>query len=141
MNPRRISCLYRVATFVGAIVLALAIRPTAFAGTPPSAPIKIEASRPPATMNPGDAVDTSITVTALADLPRLEITIYAVDGITLLSDAIHVVYDRANRNDAKQFTVRVRLDEKQGSLAVLAEALTAGGEKAGSGITVTYGLR
>jgi len=141
MTQRRSNSPHRVATLVGAIALALTLPPVASSGTPPSAPLKIAASRPPAAMNPGDVVETPITVTALADMPRLAITIYALDGITLLSGPVDTVYDNVKKDDAKTFTARVRLDARQGSLAVMAEVVTAAGEKAGSGITVTYGLR
>ena len=108
------------------------------AGTPPSAPVQITFSTPPSNMQPGDVVDTTITITATADLSQLHVAVYAVEGITLLSGEVDDTSTDVAAKTSKQFTARVRLDAATGTLAVAAETELASGASAARVTEVVY---
>ena len=97
----------------------------------PGGPVEITTSRPPAGMRTGDIAEITIRVRTMADLQRLEITVYVVEGLQLLSDPTPTVYENVKAEEVKNFTARVRLtDPKEGLLAIMAESVGLGGTRA-----------
>ena len=124
MHTRRFtSPTPRVAALVILVSLAAVATLTA---TPDRAPIALELVPPRPDMKRGDVADTVIAFRALADLQRLEVSVYVAHGVEILSAPTGAVFSDVKTGDAPQLNVRVRLTaEEFGSLAVSYRTQTA----------------
>jgi hypothetical protein len=120
------------------IVIGVLAVPIALRGAPSSAPISVEYSAPPP-MKTGDETNTVLGFHALADLQRLEVTVYSAGGVAVVSQPTQAVFTDVKKGDAPQLTVRVRLTgAKWGALAVLYKTVTPT-QTASNVITIDYG--
>jgi len=120
-------------------ILALVVSNVAVSAKP-EPPLRIE-SAVPAGMKTGDEVTTTITVRALANLDRVDVTIAPDEGIELLSETKQVVFTGMREGEGRGIEVTVRLTGKQfGSLSFL-YTIQQGSTKQSGATTVVFGGR
>jgi hypothetical protein len=105
---------------------------------PERAPIRVESSVP-ANVKTGDEVTTTITLRALADVDRVEVSIAPFKGLVLLSDTKDAVFTGMKAGEGRPITVTIRLtDPMFGSLAVTYKTRQGTRDDAGAA-TILFG--
>src|SRR6476619_3463289 len=106
-------------------------------GKPPSAPVTVEVEVPP-NIKQGDEVTSVLTLRALADIDRLDVSVAPFMGLEVVSRPTAATFERLAKGEGRTFTVTIRLtDAKAGSLAVLYRTVR-GNTKAAGATTVVY---
>jgi hypothetical protein len=119
-------------------VLALLASAVAVSAKPERVPIRVESSVP-RDMKTGDEVTTTITIRALANIDRVEVSIAPFEGLELLSETKQVVFTGMREGEGRGIQVTVRLTgQKFGSLAFV-YTTQQGTTKESGATTVVFG--
>ena len=121
-----------------ALYCALLASPAA-AGQKPTAPVDIKYAPLPV-IRPGEEATTAVTFRAEADLDRLEVSVAAGEGLTLLTEKPEATFERVKKDETRVITVRLRLNAPWGFLSAFATT-TQGGQQRKQVASVLVGRR
>jgi hypothetical protein len=100
-----------------AFVVTMALMGTGLAAKPPSAPVKVEYTRP--SVAQGEQATAVLTFRALADLDRLDVSIAVDEGIEILSEPTEATFTNVKKGEGRDLTVTIRLTApKEGFLSI-----------------------
>lgn len=122
-----------------AVASAISLESAAVVSAKPErAPIRVESHVPP-NVKTGDEVTTTITLRALADVDRVEVSIAPFQGLELLSDTKEAVFTGMKAGEGRAISVTIRLtDPAFGSLAVTYKTRQGTHDDAGA-VTIVFG--
>ena len=121
--------------FVATVVLM----GTSLAAKPPSAPVKVEYSRPP--VSTGEEATAVLTFRALADLDRLEVSVAVDEGIEIMSEPTRATFTNVRKGEGRNLSVTIRLTApKEGVLAVFFKTERGDRKEAGA-MAISFGGR
>ena len=106
----------RSGTVLLTAVLTVAMMGSSLVAKPPSAPVRVEYSRP--TVSTGEEATAVLTFRALADLDRLTVSVAVDEGLEIVSQPTEATFSNVRKAEGRDLTVRFRLTAKQGVLAV-----------------------
>ena len=99
---------------------------------PPSAPVRVEYVAPPSVAR-GEPLTMTLTLRALADLDRLEVSVRGFDALEVLSSPRSAAFADVKKGEGREFQVTIRLvDERAGSLAVFFKTVRGAKREAGT---------
>jgi hypothetical protein len=104
---------------------------------PDMAPVRVEYA-PIDPVRAGDEATTVLTLRALADVDRVDVTVAPFKGVELLSEPREVTFTAMKKGETRQLTVTVRMTgERYGYLSVSYRTLQ-GKTIAGGATTIVY---
>jgi uncharacterized protein (DUF58 family) len=107
----------RSGTVLLTAVLAVAVMGSNLIAKPPSAPVRVEYSRP--TVSAGEEATAVLTFRALADLDRLSVSVAVDEGLEIVSQPTEATFTNVGKGEGRDLRVTIRLTApKQGVLAV-----------------------
>jgi len=110
------------------------------AGQKPTAPVDIT-PKTISTIRQGEEATATITFRAEANLERLEISVEASDGVTLVADKPEATFDGVKRGDAHSLEVKIRLNAPWGFISAFATATTHGDQERTKVASLLVGTR
>jgi hypothetical protein len=118
-------------------VIALVLSGSTVLAKPEMAPVRVEYA-PIAPLRPGDEATTVLTLRALADVDRVDVTVAPFKGVELLSEPREVTFTAMKNGETREFTVTIRMTgERYGYLSVSYRTLQ-GKTIAGGATTIVY---
>ena len=119
-------------------MLTVAVMGASLVAKPPSAPVRVEYSRPPVAQ--GEQATTVLTFRALADLDRLDVSVAVDEGIEILSEPTEATFTNVKKGEGRELSVTFRLTApKEGILSVFFKSERGTRKEAGATAAVFVG--
>jgi hypothetical protein len=113
-------------------VLVAVVTGASLLAKPPSAPVRVEYTRP--SVSTGEEATAVLTFRALADLDRLTVSVAVDEGLEIVSRPTEATFTNVRKGEGRDLTVTIRLTApKQGVLAVFFK--TERGARREAGVT------